>query len=75
MSEITPGKGLHMTFENGWTVSDQFGVGNRCDCRERQSTKSKTAEIAAWNSFGDGLIVSYKSPDEVLKFMQRIAAL
>lgn len=28
---ITQGKGFHMTFPNGYTVSVQFGGGNYCD--------------------------------------------
>ena len=31
MFEVTTGKGFHVTFENGWTVSVQFGPGNFCD--------------------------------------------
>lgn len=27
---VTGGKGFHVTFENGWTVSVQFGVFNYC---------------------------------------------
>lgn len=58
---ITGGKGFHITFENGWTVSVQFGLGNYCDnyrvpmgddweetqhqCGEKGST---TAECAVW---------------------------
>ena len=28
---ICGNKGFHITFENGWTVSVQFGPGNYCD--------------------------------------------
>lgn len=31
MFKITSKKGFHITFENGWTVSVQFGPGNYCD--------------------------------------------
>lgn len=31
MFKITGKKGFHVTFENGWTVSVQFGPGNYCD--------------------------------------------
>jgi hypothetical protein len=27
----TENKGFQMTFENGWTISVQFGYGNYCD--------------------------------------------
>ncbi len=30
MFKITQGKGFHMTFANGWTVSVQWGSGNYC---------------------------------------------
>ena len=30
MFKITEGKGFHMTFANGWTVSVQWGSGNYC---------------------------------------------
>ena len=30
MFKITQGKGFHMTFANGWTVSVQWGAGNYC---------------------------------------------
>lgn len=31
MFKITQGKGFHIAFENGYTVSVQFGYGNYCD--------------------------------------------
>lgn len=31
MFRITDGKGFHITFENGYTVSVQFGMWNYCD--------------------------------------------
>ena len=31
MFSITGNRGFHMTFENGYTVSVQFGPGNYCD--------------------------------------------
>ena len=34
MIRITNGKGFQMTFENGWTISVQFGWGNYHDRRE-----------------------------------------
>jgi hypothetical protein len=65
MFKITRKKGFHITFENGYTVSVQFGPGNYCDnynrripedeeaCGEEGST---TAECAVWNSRGKELI-------------------
>ena len=49
--------GFQIDFENGWTVSVQFGIGNYCDNRYNEGNPftnipdfldSKTAEIAAW---------------------------
>jgi hypothetical protein len=67
MFKITRGKGFHMTFDNGWTVSVQWGAGNYCDHysthlrtgedydradRDVGSNGSMTAEIAAWDKDG-----------------------
>lgn len=62
---ITDHKGFTMTFENGWTVSVQWGPGSYCDhcghCgpygdydapKRADIWQSATAEIAAWNSAG-----------------------
>jgi hypothetical protein len=56
MFYITGGKGFQMTFENGWTVSVQFGVGNYGDnyslqdySRPTEDIQSEKAEIAAWD--------------------------
>lgn len=58
MFKITGGKGFHITFENGYTISVQFGPGNYCDhynrrigveeakCGEEGST---SAECAVWH--------------------------
>lgn len=89
---ISDNKGFHMTFENGWTVSIQFGYGNygdnyntsREEIAESRGAKSNTAEIAAWDENGvwhefqcDGYtntVAGHKSPDEVLAFINEIAA-
>ena len=62
MFRIASGKGFLITFENGWTISVQFGSGNYCDNRymamgihyfETQANigakGSGNAEIAAWD--------------------------
>lgn len=36
MFRITGKKGFHITFENGYTVSVQFGPGNYCDHDDRR---------------------------------------
>lgn len=61
MFKITAGKGFHVTFANGWTVSVQWGPGNYAEHhmarggddytdRERRCGKqgSATAEVACW---------------------------
>lgn len=61
---ITGGKGFHITFENGWTVSVQWGPGNYCDNHysdfhniidasvKAGAEGSTTAECAVWKSGG-----------------------
>ena len=65
MFKITSKKGFHITFENGWTVSVQFGPGNYCDNYDRRIGEedeicgkegSSTAECAVWG--GDGEMVA-----------------
>ena len=55
---ITDKKGFHITFENGWTVSVQFGPANYCDHYGRRighdeeacgSEGSTNAECAVWS--------------------------
>ncbi len=56
----TMNKGFSMTFENGLTISVQFGGGNMCDNKtmfpeygeemRELMVSSRTAEIAIWNS-------------------------
>jgi len=89
--EITGRKGFHVTFENGWTVSVQFGGGNYSSNYNEpigaeyfdpnyKVPKSATAEIAAWgpdgtwHDFGEDTVAGYKTPADVLAFMQEIVA-
>ena len=69
MSKFTSGynKGFRMTFENGFAISVQWGVGNYCEKKEKggynESTKndfwsSNSAEIAVFNKEG-GFIPIY----------------
>ena len=57
MFKITRNKGFHITFENGYTVSVQFGPGNYCQNydaeigsaeEESAAEGSDTAECAVW---------------------------
>ena len=68
-------KGFHMTFENGYTLSVQFGMGNYCMNRYEPSDEGvfetmqkyigpeecKDAETAIWDVNGDFL--KYKGED------------
>ena len=62
MLKITRGTGFQMTFENGWTISVQFGYANYCDNNRHPDgfdfgknldiVQSSDAEIAIWDSKG-----------------------
>ena len=84
MFNITGGRGFHMTFANGYTVSVQFGRDNYCENRYgNDGDKSPNAEIAAWSSLsgkcvelGDNdAVIGWQTPDQVLAIMARIANL
>ena len=59
MFEINDRKGFQITFDNEWTVSIQFGIGNYCQHYHKMLTtkaeywdstgSSSNAEIAAWD--------------------------
>ena len=86
--KTTSRNGFHITFENGWTVSVQFGNGNYCDNYNHDMMSrdpvppSANAEVAAWpdragawHRFADGDTVrGCMTPAEVLAFMNEIAA-
>jgi len=55
--------GFQIDFENGWTISVQFGIGNYCSNRDGAGNpfknipdflESETAEIAAWRTDSRG---------------------
>lgn len=48
MFSITSSKGFQMTFENGVTVSVQFGPGNYCENRDKDFNAPNKAD--RWNS-------------------------
>lgn len=87
MFKVTRNKGVHFTFENGWTVSVQWGGGNYCDNydaeigRNIEVPPSTTAEVAAWASDGnlitlsDGYtVMGHQTPEQVLALMNDIAS-
>lgn len=83
-TNFTPGfnNGFKMTFENGCTISVQFGMGKYCDQGQT------TAEVAAWNFIGDWMVwngvswntltdgtsdvMSHVRPDEVARMMSEL---
>lgn len=83
---ITGKKGFHVVFENGWTVSVQFGPGNYCENRELDigyedalagERGSATAETAVWGpdggmiDMGDGdTVQGWQTPAQVLALLQ-----
>ena len=58
------GRGFHLTFDNGWTISVQFTGGHYCDNKNERYDIAKTrierdlpmhssnAEIAVWSNSG-----------------------
>ena len=89
MIKATSNKGFQLTFENGWTISVQFGYGNYCDNRHhperlalhnRQVVESGDAEIAIWDkngvdyTFDNGDIVKgWCSADEVADWIDKVS--
>ena len=68
----THNKGFRMTFENGFSISVQWGPGNYCERKDADSHapmkdnywESISAEIAVFNKEGNKVILANKS-DEV----------
>lgn len=68
--------GFQMTFENGNTISVQFGFGNYCENRHESKMKCPNAEIAIWNAAGNwyefdnsDTVKGYCRADEVAKWV------
>lgn len=78
MFKITIGKGFHIKFKNGYTISVQFGMGNYCDFHdasfsikeyekqqiERAEIGSSTAEIAILK---DGKLITVEEWGDEIK--------
>lgn len=82
MFNITNGKGFHIKFANGWTVSIQWGGGNYCSNYGKSISQpvgpSDDAEIAAWKGdiwydFDGSNVSGNNSADDVAKFINIIA--
>ena len=75
--KITQGKGFHITFQNGYTVSVQFGAGNYCKgsgnpdlynkrvYQEQVNIESPDAEVAVWKDGGDFIDLPQFGIDQV----------
>ena len=77
---ITAGKGFHLTFPNGYTISVQFGPANYCSnygepinnesdrmCGKRGSETAETAIIAP-----NGKIITVADEEESLRAYQTV---
>ena len=86
MSEfrITNGKGFHMTMENGYTVSVQWGWGNYIDggrTMREDPESSPNAECAVWDASGkftppagwDDDVKGWMTPEEVVALLVEVA--
>lgn len=90
MSRIvsTQNKGFQMKFENGLTISVQFGTMNYCERRKfdldylsemkTDIVQSADAEIAIWDendnwfNFGTDQVKGWCSPDEVADWIHKV---
>ena len=85
---ITSHRGFHLTFNNGWQVSVQFGPGNYCERKNAdyylpessEFWRCSDAEIAVWHA-SDGEMVmlendvvrGWTSADEVAKVIHKVS--
>lgn len=61
MFKSTRNKGFSMTFNNGWTISVQFGPGNYCSNQSRYS--SEEDEYEAPMNAKDGIWISEETAE------------
>jgi hypothetical protein len=86
MFRTTMNKGFQMTFENGMTISVQFGYGNYSsnrdeapmDARTATGIHAETAEIAVWDAegrwmnFPDEQVKGWVSADDVADYIIKV---
>jgi len=76
MFKATENKGFQITFNNGYTISVQFGKGNYCDNRLKNNndfiTSCKNAEVAIWSEINpeDMEIIAFQTAEEVAKIIE-----
>ncbi len=88
MLKSTNNKGFQMTFENGWTISVQFGYGNYCDNWNFEAdysmnfppvVESPNAEIAMWDKDGNWYefetdrVKGWCSTNEVAEWIEKVS--
>ena len=89
MFRSTQNKGFSITFENGNTISVQFGPGNYCDARDlpcewdapmkQDSWSCEVAEIAIWDKdkvwfkFPYDTVKGWVKPEEVAEWISYAA--
>ena len=62
---ITFGKGFHLTFDNGYTLSVQIGTYNYCDNEDREQVEtSSTFEGAIFDKMGELIPWPAPQPNE-----------
>ncbi len=77
-SNIKVASGIKMTFENGNTISIQFGCGNYSSNRYESKQQTQTAEVAMWDKNenwhnfegSDGMVKGWCSVDEIADLIQ-----
>jgi hypothetical protein len=88
MLRSTMNRGFSLTFENGLTISVQFGTNSRCERLDYYApagndlrnavTESPDAEIAIWDKennwyeFGHGRLKGYCSADDVARWITKV---
>ena len=85
----TQNKGFRMKFENGFSISVQWGIENYCekksfntdtDPRKERLWESMNAEIAVFNEEGivsisdDDQVIGWLSADKVAKIIEGVAS-
>ena len=85
----TRNKGFRMKFENGFSISVQWGIENYCekksfntntDPKKERLWESMNAEIAVFDDDGivsiggDDQVIGWLSPDEVAKVIEGVAS-
>ena len=87
MFKSTYNKGFQMTFENGWTISVQFGHGNYCDNQKLETSINSSmnhpivecanAEIGIWdkddNWYETDKVKGWVTPNEVAEWIEKVS--